>query len=141
MKKAFLFPGQGSQYLGMGKHLYDNFGISKRVFEEVDDALDFKLTEIIFGDASDKLNLTENTQPAIMAVSIATLEALKKEKGIKINEFNFCAGHSLGEYSALVAAKSIKLADAAKILKKRGQAMQNAVPKKEGGRVAVLVKK
>ncbi len=138
MTKSIVFPGQGSQYLGMGKHLYDNFGISKRVFEEVDDALDFKLTEIIFGDASDKLNLTENTQPAIMAVSIATLEALKKEKGIKINEFNFCAGHSLGEYSALVAAKSIKLADAAKILKKRGQAMQNAVPIGQGAMAAIL---
>ena len=74
----------------MGKYLYDNFNVSKRIFEEVDDALDFKLTEIIFGDDPDKLNLTENTQPAIMAVSIATLEALKKEK-VKINDFKFCA--------------------------------------------------
>ena len=138
MTKSIVFPGQGSQYLGMGKHLYDNFSVSKRVFEEVDDALNFKLTEIIFGDDSDKLNLTENTQPAIMAVSIATLEALKNEKGIKINDFNFCAGHSLGEYSALVAAKSIKLADAAKILKKRGQAMQNAVPIGQGAMAAIL---
>ena len=108
MTKSIVFPGQGSQYLGMGKHLYDNFSVSKRVFEEVDDALGFKLTEIIFGNNSDKLNLTENTQPAIMAVSIATLEALK-EKGVKINDFNFCAGHSLGEYSALVAANQLNL--------------------------------
>ena len=138
MTKSIVFPGQGSQYLGMGKHLYDNFSTSKRVFEEVDDALGFKLTEIIFGDETEKLNLTENTQPAIMAVSIATLEALKSEKGIKIDDFNFCAGHSLGEYSALVAAKSIKLTDAAKILKKRGQAMQNAVPIGQGAMAAIL---
>ena len=138
MTKSIVFPGQGSQYLGMGKYLYDNFNVSKRIFEEVDDALDFKLTEIIFGDDPDKLNLTENTQPAIMAVSIATLEALKKEKGVKIKDFKFCAGHSLGEYSALVAAESIKLDDAAKILKKRGQAMQNAVPIGHGAMAAIL---
>ena len=138
MTKSIVFPGQGSQYLGMGKYLYDNFSVSKRIFEEVNDALDFKLTEIIFGDDAGKLNLTENTQPAIMAVSIATLEALKKEKGIVINDFNFCAGHSLGEYSALVAAESIKLADAAKILKKRGQAMQSAVPIGQGAMAAIL---
>ena len=78
MTKSIVFPGQGSQYLGMGKYLYDNFSVSKHVFKEVDDSLDFKLTEIIFGDEVNKLNLTENTQPAIMAVSIATLEALKK---------------------------------------------------------------
>ena len=138
MKKSIVFPGQGSQYLGMGKHLYDNFSVSKRIFDEVDDALNIKLTEIIFGEDAEKLNLTENTQPAIMAVSIATMEALKKEKGLNINNFSFCAGHSLGEYSALVAANSIKLADAAKILKKRGQAMQNAVPIGLGAMAAIL---
>ena len=138
MTKSIVFPGQGSQYLGMGKYLYDNFIVSKRIFDEIDDALDIKLTSIIFGEDADKLNLTENTQPAIMAVSIATLEALKKEKGIEIKNFNFCAGHSLGEYSALVAAESIKLSDAAKILKKRGQAMQNAVPIGQGAMAAIL---
>ena len=138
MKKSIVFPGQGSQYLGMGKHLYDNFSVSKLIFDEVDDALNIKLTEIIFGEDAEKLNLTENTQPAIMAVSIATMEALKKEKGLNINNFSFCAGHSLGEYSALVAANSIKLADAAKILKKRGQAMQNAVPIGLGAMAAIL---
>ena len=138
MTKSIVFPGQGSQYLGMGKHLYDNFSVSKQVFDEVDDALNTKLTEIIFGEDTEKLNLTENTQPAIMAVSIATLEALKNEKGFKLDDFIFCAGHSLGEYSALVAAESIKLADAAKILKKRGQAMQNAVPVGQGTMAAIL---
>ena len=101
----------------MGRYLKENFDVSKRVFEEIDNALNQNLSEIIFGDDIKKLNLTENTQPAIMAVSIATFEALK-EKSININNFDLCAGHSLGEYSALVASESINLADAAKILKK-----------------------
>jgi len=138
MTKCIVFPGQGSQYLGMGRYLKENFDVSRLVFEEIDNALNQNLSEIIFGDDVTKLNLTENTQPAIMAVSIATFEALKKEKAININNFNFCAGHSLGEYSALVASESIKLSDAAKILKKRGQAMQNAVPIGKGGMAAVL---
>ena len=122
----------------MGGYLKENFAVSKRVFEEVDDSLDQSLSKIIFGEDANKLNLTVNTQPAIMAVSIATLEALKLEKGLKIDDFTFCAGHSLGEYSALVASGSLKLSDAAKILKKRGQAMQTAVPIGEGGMAAVL---
>ena len=91
MTKCIVFPGQGSQYLGMGKHLYDNFNVSKYIFDEVDDALNLKLSRIIFGDDPTKLNLTENTQPAIMVVSIATLAALNKEKGVKIEDFSFCA--------------------------------------------------
>jgi [acyl-carrier-protein] S-malonyltransferase len=138
MTKCIVFPGQGSQYLGMGKYLKENFNVSKRVFDEVDNALNQNLSAVIFGEDIEKLNLTENTQPAIMAVSIATFEALKKEKGVDINNFEFCAGHSLGEYSALVASESIRLSDAAKILKKRGQAMQSAVPVGEGGMAAVL---
>ena len=138
MTKCIVFPGQGSQYLGMGKYLKENFDVSKRVFDEIDNALNQNLISVIFGEDASKLNLTENTQPAIMAVSIATFEALKKEKGIDINNFDFCAGHSLGEYSALVASESVKLSDAAKILKKRGQAMQSAVPVGEGGMAAVL---
>ena len=138
MAKCIVFPGQGSQYLGMGGYLKENFAVSKRVFEEVDDSLDQSLSNIIFGEDANKLNLTENTQPAIMAVSIATFEALKLEKGLKIDDFTFCAGHSLGEYSALVASGSLKLSEAAKILKKRGLAMQTAVPIGEGGMAAVL---
>ena len=138
MAKCIVFPGQGSQYLGMGKFLMENFNASKRVFEEVDTSLNQNLSKIIFGEDVNKLNLTENTQPAIMAVSIATFEALKIEKGIKIDDFDFCAGHSLGEYSALVASESLKLSEAAKILKKRGQAMQSSVPLGEGGMAAVL---
>jgi len=138
MAKCIVFPGQGSQYLGMGKYLMENFTASKHVFEEVDASLNQNLSKIIFGEEVNKLNLTENAQPAIMAVSIATFEALKIEKGIKIEDFDFCAGHSLGEYSALVASESLKLSEAAKILKKRGQAMQTAVPVGEGGMAAVL---
>ena len=138
MAKCIVFPGQGSQYLGMGKFLMENFTASKRIFEEVDTSLNQNLSKIIFGEDVNKLNLTENTQPAIMAVSIATFEALKIEKGIKIDDFDFCAGHSLGEYSALVASESLKISEAAKILKKRGQAMQSAVPLGEGGMAAVL---
>ena len=138
MSKCIVFPGQGSQYLGMGKFLYDNFKVSKEVFEEVDNSLEFKLTEIIFGNDEKKLNLTENTQPAIMAVSIAVLKALESEKGLKIKDFKICAGHSLGEYSALVFSQSLKLSDASKILKKRGKAMQSAVPVGEGGMAAIL---
>lgn len=138
MAKCIVFPGQGSQYLGMGKFLMENFTASKRVFEEVDSSLNQNLSKIIFGEDVNKLNLTENTQPAIMAVSIATFEALKIDKGIKIDDFDFCAGHSLGEYSALVASESLKIPEAAKILKKRGQAMQSSVPLGEGGMAAVL---
>jgi len=138
MAKCIVFPGQGSQYLGMGKFLMENFTASKRIFEEVDTSLNQNLSKIIFGEDVNKLNLTENTQPAIMAVSIATFEALKIEKGIKIDDFDFCAGHSLGEYSALVASESLKISEAAKILKKRGQAMQSSVPLGEGGMAAVL---
>ena len=138
MSNCIVFPGQGSQYLGMGKFLYDNFKVSKEVFEEVDNSLEFKLTEIIFGDDEKKLNLTENTQPAIMAVSVATFKALESEKGLNVEDFKFCAGHSLGEYSALVFSQSLKLSDASKILQKRGRAMQSAVPVGEGGMAAIL---
>ena len=138
MTKCIVFPGQGSQYLGMGRYLKENFAVSRRVFEEVDTSLNQNLGKIIFGEDVNELNLTENTQPAIMAVSIATFEALKIEKGLKIEDFVFCAGHSLGEYSALVASESLKLSEAAKILKKRGQAMQSSVPIGEGGMAAVL---
>ena len=95
MLNSIVFPGQGSQYLGMGKYLYDNFKVSKDVFDEVDEALGQKLTQIIFGENQDDLNLTTNTQPAIMTVSVATFKALEAEKGLKISDFKYCAGHSL----------------------------------------------
>ncbi len=137
LTKAAIFPGQGSQYVGMGKYLYANFKIAKAIFHEVDETLNLKLSDIIFSDQI-KLNLTENTQPAIMTVSFATLKVLEIEKGFKIKDFNYCAGHSLGEYSALVASQSLKLSEAALILKKRGQAMQDAVKIGDGAMAAFL---
>ncbi len=137
MTKAAIFPGQGSQYVGMGKYLYDNFKIAKEIFHEVDETLKLKLSDIIFSDQQ-KLNLTENTQPAIMTVSCATLKVLESEKGFDISEYVCSAGHSLGEYSALVAIQCLKLSDAALILKKRGQAMQNAVKIGDGAMAAIL---
>jgi [acyl-carrier-protein] S-malonyltransferase len=138
MTKSLIFPGQGSQYSNMGKYLFDNFKVAKDVFEEVNSALNFDLTKIIFSEDSKSLNMTENTQPAIMAVSIATFRVLEKDKGIKVSDFKYVAGHSLGEYSALVASNCISLSDASKILKKRGQAMQTAVKVGDGAMAAVL---
>ncbi len=137
MTRAFIFPGQGSQFIGMGKELYDNFPESRAVFEEVDAALGQNLSQIIFEGPEDQLGLTENTQPALMAVSIAVVEALKT-KGITIDSAAYVAGHSLGEYAALTAAGSLTLSDAAKLLKLRGQAMQKAVPVGEGAMAAIL---
>ena len=138
MTKSIVFPGQGSQYLGMGKYLYDNFSVSKRVFEEVDDSLNFKLTEIIFGDDAGKLNLTENTQPAIFLTSYTIFNVAKKEFGINFEEAKYIAGHSLGEYSALCCFGALSFEDTLKILKKRGKSMQEAVPANEGSMLAIL---
>ena len=139
MKKSIIFPGQGSQYAGMGKYLYDNFDYVKKLHDEVNSALDLNLTDIIF-DTDNKytINLTQNTQPAIMLTSYTIFTVLKKEKGIDISNFNFCAGHSLGEYTALLISNSLKLADTAKILFSRGKFMQKAVPVGEGAMIAVL---
>ena len=112
MKTAFVFPGQGSQSVGMGKEFYDNFSIARQVFEEVDDALNQKLSHIIFNGPIDELTLTANAQPAIMTTSIAILRTLQQETGKDINDLcQYVAGHSLGEYTALCAAQSISLAD------------------------------
>lgn len=139
MKKSILFPGQGSQAIGMGKDLYDNFSSAKEVFEEVNQAVEFDIADMIFNGSIEDLSLTENTQPALMAVSIAFVRVLEKEVGKKISEiFDVAAGHSLGEYSALCATGAISLFDTAKILKKRGQFMQSAVPKGKGGMIAIL---
>ncbi|WNK01549.1 ACP S-malonyltransferase [Thalassospiraceae bacterium LMO-JJ14] len=139
MSRAFVFPGQGSQAVGMGKELADAFPAAREVFQEIDEALKQKLSALMFGGPEDELTLTENAQPALMAVSMAVMKVLKSEGGIDlVNVADFVAGHSLGEYSALAAAGSFSLADTARLLKTRGQAMQQAVPVGEGAMAALL---
>jgi [acyl-carrier-protein] S-malonyltransferase len=132
---AFIFPGQGSQHAGMGKDLADNFPAARQVFEEADTALGFALSDLCFNGPADQLQLTENTQPAILAVSIAALRALEAE-GFPRPEF--VAGHSLGEYSALVAAGALSLGDAVRTVRARGRYMQEAVPVGAGAMAAIL---
>ncbi len=139
MTAAFTFPGQGSQAVGMGKALADAFPAAKAVFDEVDAALSEKLTAIIWEGPAERLQLTENAQPALMAVSIATLRALEAEAGFSVaRDAAFVAGHSLGEYSALAAAGSLSLPDTARLLRTRGLAMQKAVPVGVGAMAALL---
>lgn len=139
MKKAVVFPGQGSQVVGMGKELAAAFPVAKEVFQEVDDALSQKLSFIMFEGPEADLTLTENAQPAIMASSIAILRVMERQMGFSIKDTaSFVAGHSLGEYTALCAAGSIPLAETARLLKLRGQAMQRAVPKGQGAMAAIL---
>ena len=128
MSLAFIFPGQGSQAVGMGADLAEAFGAAREVFQEVDDALGQKLFRLMREGPEDELTLTENAQPALMAVSVAVTRTLEKEFGVGVDRAAFVAGHSLGEYSALAAAGAISLADTARLLKLRGQAMQRAVP-------------
>ena len=136
---AFVFPGQGSQTVGMGKTLATNFKAAHRVFEEVDSALDSKLSTIIFEGPANTLTLTENAQPALMAVSLAALRVLETEAGLNLaQEAQFVAGHSLGEYSALAAAGAFSISDAARLLRTRGQAMQKAVPVGAGAMAALI---
>lgn len=136
--KAFVFPGQGSQYVGMGFDLSESFPEAKQVFEEIDDTLEQNLSKIMFEGPEETLVLTENTQPALMAVSIAIISILKKRGFIIDKISDILAGHSLGEYSALTASESLSLKDAALILKVRGLAMQGAVPKNKGSMAAIL---
>jgi len=139
MSRAFVFPGQGSQAVGMGKELAEAFPCAREVFEEVNEALKQKLSKLMFEGPEDELTLTENAQPALMAVSMAAMAVLKFEGGIELPKVaSFVAGHSLGEYSALAAAGSFSLADTARLLKIRGQAMQQAVPVGEGAMAALL---
>ena len=138
MKKSVIFPGQGAQKVGMGKDIYDNFAVAKEVFQEVDDTLKIKLSDIIFVDQDKTLNHTTNTQPAIMTVGVAIFRVLEKELGLKINHFDYCAGHSLGEYTALVCAGSLSLGSAATMLRARGMAIQSAVKIGEGSMAAIL---
>ena len=136
--RAIVFPGQGSQYVGMGKDFYDVFSEAKEVFHEVDDALDFKLSNIILNGPKETLDLTENTQPAIMTVGVAIYKTLRKQKINDLKDYSFFAGHSLGEYTSLICSDSLTLKDGAKILKERGKSMQEAVPVNVGAMAAVL---
>ncbi len=138
MSLAFLFPGQGSQAVGMGADLAEAFAAAREVFQEVDDALGQKLSKLMWEGPEDQLTLTENAQPALMAVSVAVMRVLEKEFGVGVEKAAFVAGHSLGEYSALAAAGAISLADTARLLKLRGQAMQRAVPVGAGAMASLI---
>src|SRR5665647_2492252 len=139
MAVAFVFPGQGSQTVGMGKALAASFPPARQVFDEVDAALGAKLSAIVFEGPAETLTLTENAQPALMAVSLATMRVLEAEAGLVLaRDAAFVAGHSLGEYSALAAAGSLTISDAARLLRTRGQAMQKAVPVGVGAMAALL---
>ena len=139
MAIAFVFPGQGSQSVGMGKALAESFAPAREVFEEVDAALGEKLSDTIWNGPAEKLTLTENAQPALMAVSLAVLRVLEAEAGVDLGrDAAFVAGHSLGEYSALAAARSLTVTDAARLLRIRGRAMQKAVPVGVGAMAALV---
>ena len=139
MSDAFTFPGQGSQYVGMGAELAQSYASARAVFDEVDDALDQKLSTIVWEGPEETLTLTENAQPALMAVSLAVMAVLQQDKGVVLDKaVRYVAGHSLGEYSALAAAGALTLGDTARLLRTRGQAMQAAVPVGEGAMAALL---
>ena len=140
MSFAFIFPGQGSQAVGMGKELADAFPAAKAVFDEVDAALGEKLSDLIWGGPIETLTLTANAQPALMAVSLAAVRALEAGFGVKVSQAAFVAGHSLGEYSALAAAGALSVTDAARLLRKRGEAMQAAAPAGTGAMAALIGK-
>ena len=135
---SVIFPGQGSQLVGMGKDLHDKYTLVKTLFKEADDTLGFSLSSIILNGPKEDLDLTENTQPAIFLISYSIFKLIKEEFNINLNKAKFFAGHSLGEYSALAAAGVLSFSDTLKILKIRGKAMQSSVPKGVGGMVAVL---
>ena len=135
---SVIFPGQGSQLVGMGKELHEKFELVKNLFKDADEILKFPISNLILNGPKEQLDLTENTQPAIFLLSYSIFKLMKEEFKIDLDKAKFYAGHSLGEYSALTAAGSLSFSDTLKILKVRGRAMQNSVPKGVGGMVAVL---
>ena len=135
---SVIFPGQGSQLVGMGKDLHAKYSIVQNLFKEADDILNFSLSNLILNGPQEELDLTKNTQPAIFLLSYSIFRLIKEEFNINLNKANFFAGHSLGEYSALASAESLSFSDTLRILKIRGRAMQDSVPKGVGGMVAVL---
>ena len=135
---SVIFPGQGSQMVGMGKEFYDNFDLVKNLFKEADETLNFSLSELILEGPKEELDLTANTQPAIFLISYSIFNVIKKEFNIDLHKAKYFAGHSLGEYSALSCAGYLSFSDTLKILRIRGDAMQNSIPKGQGGMVAVL---
>ena len=136
--RAVLFPGQGSQYVGMGSDFYNKFDSVKKIFNTVDDALGFSLSQLILHGPEEELKLTQNTQPAIMTVGVSIFNVLKHEFGFSLNNSKFFAGHSLGEYTALVCSGSLNLESAAYLLHARGKSMQEAVPAGQGAMMAIL---
>ena len=135
---SVIFPGQGSQMIGMGKEFFDKYDLVKKLFENADEALNFPLSKIILNGPKENLDLTKNTQPAIFLISYSIFQVVKKEFNIDLNQAKFFAGHSLGEYSALSSAGYLGFTDTIKLLRVRGDAMQNAVPQGQGGMIAVL---
>jgi len=136
--RAVLFPGQGSQYVGMGSDFHKKFDLVKKIFKTTDESLGFSLSKLILDGPEDKLTLTENTQPAIMTVGVSIFNVLKKEFGLNLNNAKFFAGHSLGEYTALVCSGSLTIERAAYLLHERGKSMQEAVPPGQGSMIAIL---
>ena len=135
---ALLFPGQGSQIVGMGSEFYNKFSTVKKIFEEADEKLNFRLSKIILEGPADHFKLTANTQPAILTVSYSIFKVIKDEFNFNFSKFEFFAGHSLGEYSALVTSDLLNFVDAVYLLHERGKAMQEAVPVGEGSMAAIL---
>jgi [acyl-carrier-protein] S-malonyltransferase len=138
---ALLFPGQGSQIVGMGSEFYKNFDLVKKIYKAADEKLNYKISKIILDGPEDELQLTKNTQPAILIVSYSIFMVLKNEYGFDLRSYKYIAGHSLGEYSALVCAESLTFSDALYLLHERGRAMQSAVPIGQGGMIAILGQK